>query len=239
METSTNTTSTNTTPDGYVAITGQGIYSDDTVSFRVDKTKGIHPNLYFSYIKKKFGVLERMRIDSRLKKLEKAFYKAIDNGQEALEEKFLKTMAREAKESVLYAKGIKLFIEKEDLDKHKYKIRGGHISDTKFEDYTRVVPKDVLSKKKKVEGIFDEFVIYHYWNEDVEDLKKMDVEEKSKMKDPVLFGMIKESDRLYFVADWIDTKCDLNFEEIIDVISKESDKEDKNFIISKNPNLTK
>lgn len=237
MITPTGTTSTNATPDGYVAITGQGRYSDDTVSFRVDKTEGIHPNLYFSYIKKKFGVLERMRIDSRLKKLEKAFYKAIDNGQEALGEKFLKTMAREAKESVLYAKGIKLFIEKEDLDKHKYKIRGGHISDTKFEDYTRVVPKDVLSKKKKVEGIFDEFVIYHYWNEDVEDLKKMDVEEKSKMKDPVLFGIIKESDRLYHIASWDDDLCDLNFDEIADVLAKETNKKDDDFTIGRDPNL--
>ena len=230
-------TSTSTSPDGYIAITGQGEYSDDVVSFKVDKTKGIHPNLYFSYIKKKFGVLERMRIDSRLKKLEKAFYKAIDNGQDALGEKFLKTMARETKESILYAKGIKVFIEKEDLHKYKHSIRGGHISDTKLEDYTRVIPRDVLNKKKKVEDIFDEFVIYHYWNEDVKDVKKMDREEKSKMKDPVLFGIIKEGDRLYHVASWDDDLCDLNFDEIADVLAKETNKEDDDFIISRNPNL--
>lgn len=237
MDIRSTATSTSTTPDGYISITGQGEYSDDIVSFKVDKTKGIHPNLYFSYIKKKFGVLERMRIDSRLKKLEKAFYKAIDNGQEALGEKFLKIMARETRESILYAKGIKVFIEEEDLNKHKHSIRKGHISDTKFEDYTRVIPKDVLNKKKKVEDIFDEFVIYHYWNEDIKDVKKMDGEEKSKMKDPVLFGTIKESNRFYFIADWIDDLCDLSFDEIVDVLGKKTNKKDDDFIISRDPNL--
>jgi len=48
----------------------------------------------------------------------------------------------------------------------------------------------------------------------------MTKEEIQKMKDPILFGMIKESNRLYFIDDWEDEYCDLTFDEIIDVIGE-------------------
>jgi hypothetical protein len=48
----------------------------------------------------------------------------------------------------------------------------------------------------------------------------MSSEEKQKMKDPILFGYIKETDRLYFIADWEDEYCDLTFDEIVDVIGE-------------------
>jgi hypothetical protein len=43
------------------------------------------------------------------------------------------------------------------------------------------------------------------------------------MRDPVLFGIIKETDRLYFVADWEDDLCDLSFSEMIDAIGKDDE----------------
>ena len=49
------------------------------------------------------------------------------------------------------------------------------------------------------------------------------------MKDPVVFGIIKETDKLYFVADWIDEYCDLTFRKIVDVVGREE--------ISKVPSL--
>jgi hypothetical protein len=48
----------------------------------------------------------------------------------------------------------------------------------------------------------------------------MSSDEKSKMRDPILFGYIKETDRLYFIADWEDEYCDLTFDEIIDVVGE-------------------
>lgn len=199
--------------------------------------KGIAPQLYFKYIKKKFGVLETMRLDARLKRLEKAFNAAVANGQEALGEKILKELARETRESAMYVKGIKHFIEYDDVQKHKRNIKGGHISDTKFKDFTRVIPDDVLAKKKAVEDLFDGFVIYHVWDEEaekkLEKKQKIDPEERSRMRDPVLFGVIKESNRLYFIADWEDEYCDLTFEEIVDVVGKK----DEELTIPREPKL--
>lgn len=224
--------------NGEAAYRFGGDYGD--VSMIVDKSgkqKGMRAKLFFKLAKKKFGVLEQMRLDNRVKKLEKAFYKAVEDGQNALAEKFMSKLIEETRECMLAAKGIKFFVESGDLNKYKYKVRGGHISDTPFEKYTRVIPKKVLDKKKKVESLFDGLVIYHYWNEEVKDVKKMSPEEKQDMKDPILFGTFKDSSRLYFIADWIDTKCDLSFDEIVDVVAEESGKEDKDFMIQKTPNL--
>jgi len=186
--------------------------------------KGYHPLLAFKYIKKNFGILEDSSIKRRLEKLEKACYQAIENGQEALSNKFLKEIARETRESILYVKGYKNFVEYEVIQKVKHKIKGGHISDTRFEDFTKVIPKDVLKKKKDAEKFFDGFVIYHYYNNEIEEKiakkQKMSSEEKQKMKDPILFGYIKECNRLYFIADWEDEYCDLTFDEIVDVVGE-------------------
>ncbi len=209
----------------WITIDGLGTWGTNTaVTGEVKVKTGIHPVLAFKYIKKKFGLLEGIILDRRLKKLEKAFYQAVDNGQEALGEKILKELARETRESILYAKGIRHFVEREAIWKVKHKIKGGHISDTKFEDYTRVIPKDVLKKKKEYENIFDGFVIYHYYDSEVEKKlekkQKMSSDEVAKMRDPILFGYIKETDRLYFIADWEDEYCDLTFDEIIDVVGE-------------------
>lgn len=218
----------------YWQVTGE---AGGAVAVSLKVGNGIAPELYFKYIKKKFGTLESMKLNARLKRLEKAFNKAVENGQIALGEKMMREISREARESAMYAKGIKHFIEHDDLRKYKNKIRGGHISDTKFEHFTRVIPDDVLAKKKKVEDLFDGYVIYHYWNEEAaakaEKNERMTPEEKSRMRDPVLFGVIKDSTRLYFIAEWDDEFCDLSFEELIDVIGK--DEEDHT--ISREPKL--
>lgn len=231
---SMNSTNASTTA-GYITsldeLTSSWQYIGDAVgggvSVGVKMGSGIAPELYFKYIKKKFGLLEGMKVNARLKRLEKAFNRAVENGQISLGEKMMKEIAREARESAMYAKGIKHFIEHEDLRKYKNKIRGGHISDTKFEHFTRVIPDEVLAKKKKVEDLFDGYVIYHYWNEEAaakaEKKERMTPEEKARMRDPVLFGVIAESSRLYFIAEWDDEFCDLSFEELIDVVGKDEE----------------
>jgi hypothetical protein len=218
----------------YFTVTASG-----DVGNRISGEKGrIDAKYYFRHLKTKMGLLEGMRLKNRIKKLEKAFNAAVDNGQEALAEKFLMEVARESRESVLYAKGYKLFIEKVDAQKFKQKIRGGHISDTVFSKYTRAIPQRVLDKKKKAAPYFDEFVIYHVYQASVDEKRakgqKMSESEKATMRDPVLFGRIRETDRLYFIAEWADDVCDLSFDELIEAIGKE----DSEYTISAQPNLS-
>lgn len=220
-------------------ITGTAVYATNIGGFtmQMGARRGISPILYFKYIKKKFRTLERYRMERRIRAIEAAFDKAVESGQEALGEKILSEMAVEFRESAIYAKGVRHFIEKEDLDRHKHGINGGHIADTRLEDYTRDIPKRVIAKKKKVEDVFDGFVVYHYWNpeEQKESKKDMTPDEEAKMRDPVLFGIIKETRRLYFIADWDDEYCKLSFADMIEAIGRE----DEEYEIPKNPTLDK
>ena len=47
---------------------------------------------------------------------------------------------------------------------------------------------------------------------------EMTKEEVEKKKDPILFGVIKNSTKLYFVADWKDDYCELTLEEMFKVL---------------------
>lgn len=53
------------------------------------------------------------------------------------------------------------------------------------------------------------------------------------MRDPVLFGLINESSRFYYVAEWEDEYCDLTFEEIADKLGKK----EEDITIPREPNL--
>ena len=120
---------------------------------KVMSSVGISPILYFKYIKSKFKLLERGKLERRIKEIEKAFDTAIENGQELLAQKFLASITRETREAVIMAKGFKYYIDRNDLHKHKYNLSKGHISDTQYAEYTRHIPTNVVNKKKSLDGI--------------------------------------------------------------------------------------
>lgn len=228
---STDSASTITTTGDWT-IAGTGLQYFDgwgnvgTISLTKDDKGRISPQLFFSYIKKKLGIVEKHRLQTRLARIEKAFDKAVENGQNMLAEKILTNLCIEMRESKIYSKGITKYIERENLYRYKNRIKDGHISDTRLKDFTRHIPKDVAKRINAVKDAFDDFVIFHYWDENaakkVEKKEQMTPKEKSAMRDPVVFGIIKETDKLYFVADWEDEYCDLTFKKIVDVIGNEA-----------------
>jgi hypothetical protein len=214
--------------DGWATTTsstghgGMYIYSDADLSVGVKKEVGdIQARFYFDLVKKRKSKIDTAFLEGKMKYLEKTVNKLLDAGQEAFADKLFKEIVVYTRELEIASRGVEYFVENEVLQKYKHRIKGGHISDTKFEDYTRVIPEDVLEAKKKTEGVFDGYVIYHYWKGDSADVKNMTSEEKSNMKDPILFGIIKDTRRLYLIADWEDEFCDLTFKEIIDCVTEE------------------
>lgn len=213
-------------------------YLQFVVEEKGNQSGKLEARLVFSYIKKRkraLGFFEQRTLDRRLKKLEAAFDAAVANGQNRLGEKLLRELARETRESILYARGFRQYVEKEDIWRHKTRIKGGHIADTRLEDYTRVIPKDVAKSVDACRDLFDGFVVLHYHNEAAERQsakgQRMDPEEKARMRDPIVFGLVREApDRWYFVDDWEDEHCDLTFDEIVTALGDES-------LIAKEPKL--
>ena len=73
--------------------------------------------------------------------------------------------------------------------------------------------------------VFDNYVILYYDPEGI--VYKETAHEEAKRRDPIIFGVIAGSKKLYYVADWIDEYCDLTLDAFVDSLGIE--KEDLHF----------
>lgn len=141
-------------------------------------------------------------------------------GQVALKEKLIKSLVLNKLESVLYAKGLYRAVTEEAVVKLVYKT-AKPLSLTYIENYVRNIPIDVIKKKMEIDEleVFDNYCILHY-DENGEAIEDTE-EEKERKKDPILFGLINGSNKLYFIADWVDEYCDLTFDKMTEILGKE------------------
>jgi len=176
---------------------------------------------------------------------------AKDQGQIALVERTEMQWALFLYENILAHCGFNKFITEEDLVKainyfdvnasltkeqasdQKKRFREGFAL-TWIQNFTRFLPNDVVEKKKLADDlmVFDNYVIMHYDpNKAATALTKQ--EQNAIKRDPILFGVIAESRKLYFIADWVDEFCDLTMKEIVDVLVKSEGVTDADFTLSK------
>ena len=85
-------------------------------------------------------------------------------------------------------------------------------------NYCKTIPADVSEKKFKADelNIFDNYAVMHY-DPSVEAFRMSDSDEKAvaKHRDPILFGLIDGSKKLYFIGDWITSEDDLTLDKIM------------------------
>lgn len=208
-----------------VELQGIDVIQNPPNSVEINQDLGEEPEVVFNFIKDNLNLIQKRKLKKIIQQLSDAADVARQNGQISLEKKFVNNCICYMREADMHLHGIKFFIEKKDLDANRNKVRikgKGKISDTILSDYTRVIPKKVIKRLEKVKHLFDTFVVLHYFNENQKDVKDMSPEEKGRMKDPILFGIIKENNRMYFIADWEDEYCDLTFDELTKVIVRES-----------------
>ena len=89
-----------------------------------------------------------------------------------------------------------------------------------WNDYPELVPDRVLESKKRADSlrVFDQWCVMHY-DPQGSALRQMEVEEWRR--DPILFGMMVGSDRLYYVADWKTTTDDLTVDRVCEMLGIE------------------
>ena len=79
-----------------------------------------------------------------------------------------------------------------------------------------MIPFPVAEKKDKMDKlkVFDNYCIAHY-DPNLEAFKVAELDKAViKKRDPILFGMIEGSRRLYYVADWVTDTDSLTLEEL-------------------------
>lgn len=147
----------------------------------------------------------------------KAVYNAASVGQTALLEDLIRGMVTNKYESVLYSEGYYNVISEEQMVKFVKSCEKGIKLDY-IKNFTRPLPFEVVEKVNKLNNleIFDNYVILYYDPDGF--IYKETAAEEAKRKDPILFGVIAGSNKLYYIADWVDEYCDLSLEKFIDTI---------------------
>lgn len=161
---------------------------------------------------------------NRLKELVECIGYCDITGQVALKEQIFEQLTVNKYESVLWANGMyKAVSEEKIVEFTKGSDKG--LSLDYMANFSRVIPSDVVKKKIEADklGVFDNYVILHYDPEaksyvQTEEEKRKEIERR---KDPILFGVIMGSDKLYYIGDWIDDYCDLTFEALTDKLGKD------------------
>ena len=153
----------------------------------------------------------------RISKYLIAIHNANNVGQTALVETLLKSMIANKYESLLYSEGYYYVVtEKQVVDFAKKTERG--LSLTYIKNYARPLPQEVVDTINKMNElcVFDNYVILHY--DPKGEAYKETEKEVAKRKDPILFGVIAGSDKLYYITDWVDETCDLTLEKFVDTL---------------------
>lgn len=146
------------------------------------------------------------------------------SGQKALKTKLFQNLVINKYESILYAKGFYKVLSEENLVKFA-KDCPKALSLDYIGNYVRTIPLDVITKKISIDEleIFDNYVILHYDPEDdgTEQTEEEKAKEAAKKRDPILFGLIAGSNKLYYIADWEDEYCDLKFQDVVEALGQE------------------
>lgn len=219
-------TTTNTLTVGNFRITEQGISKISTPLWERlwDALKGKVAEVYVRTrsvpVEETFeailgGGKKLVVLTDRLDTHRAAIEEARSMGQTALAEQLTARTKIVEAEAVLFAAGHREYIEEKDLIRFARECERGLRLDY-MKNFTRLIPQNVRVRKTRMDTlkVFDAYAILHYDPKgEGAELTKKEVEKK---KDPILFGLIEGSRRLYHVGSWVDEYCELTFGELID-----------------------
>lgn len=216
--------------------------TDVLISNRVNKSKGLHSFIekikkyftsskkedgdefdvvgFFAAVKGITGKHDREQYVNRVKEYIECIGYAERNGQTALKEKLLSNLIVNKYESVLFVNNYyKVLTEEVVVQLAKKSPKG--LSLTYLQNYSRMIPVEAMREKNEADKlhVFDNYCVMYYDPDGMVYLET--AEERHKRKDPILFGMIAGSNKLYYICDWIDEYCDLTLEKVVEIVGKE------------------
>lgn len=158
----------------------------------------------------------------RVSKYLTALHNATNIGQTALQEELVRGLITNRYESVLYAEGCYYAVTEDLVAKFASQCEKG-LKLSYLKNFARPIPQEVIDKIAKMNEleVFDNYVVLYYDPEGK--VYKETAYEEAKRRDPIIFGVIAGSKKLYYVADWIDEYCDLTLDAFVDALGIEKD----------------
>lgn len=189
-----------------------------TVEKIIEPTEEISITEFFTGIK---GTTEELQLATdRLKNYESAVEHLRKTGQTALLEIMEHQLEVHSAETRLYALGYRKVVTEANIVEFASKAKKGLCLDW-IKNFARSIPSKAVDVKMKTDEneIFDNYVILHF--DPMKDGKMLTLKERAEEdKDPILFGVIAGSNKLYYLADWIDEYCDLTFDKLVEKIGE-------------------
>lgn len=166
----------------------------------------------FKKIRENTGIIEG-DLSKVIENINKLIVRANKSNQIALAEKLEEAKNIVASEIVLSKNGYDKYVTEEKIIEFFKRCNRGVRIDF-IRNYSTLIPFSVLEKKNALDnlGVFDNYVVMHYDPNMV--VFKETERDKKLARDPILFGLIKGSRKLYFVDDWITDEDDLTLDEL-------------------------
>jgi hypothetical protein len=191
------------------------------------KIDPVELNSFFDSIKGSLSAVSKKNIEEVLENYNTFLENAKRNNQVALVERIEDYSEILKYELLLSDSKFKTYLSEENLVKFhnlasKHNKLNTNLCLTYIKNFAKVIPDNITKLKEEADElkIFDNYVILHY-DYDGGAVKKTK-KEIEKEKDPILFGVIKNSDKLYYIGDWVDDYCDLTLDQVIKKIGKKS-----------------
>ena len=185
---------------------------------KTEELSELTPTQYFELLKGMKKDVSEADIENVINNCLELMKKPKITGQKKMAEKIYAQSKILLKELNAVKAGFQTYVLREDILYYIQNISKKTVKIIELENYEREIPDEVIDKLVEAQPYFDEFfIIFTDYTGEAE----RTVEKELRDKDPILFGVIHHPDkkdvptnRMYFIADWVDNYCDLTLEEL-------------------------
>lgn len=179
--------------------------------------KSITPSQYFDYLKDAKQTITTEALKKSYDVFIKLGQKYTDLGQKESLKKLCFLADTLVKEEKLIELGITTYVYKDVIEDYIENVADQTVKIVELSRYMREIPDELIDTIKKSKELFDEFYVVFT---DYTGKEERKVEKERRDKDPILFGVFKNStnvaDRFYFLGDWVDEYCDLTLDKMVE-----------------------
>lgn len=179
--------------------------------------EAITPSQYFNYLKNAKNEITTQALKDSYEVFIHLGEKYAKLGQRESLKKLCFLADTLKKEEKLIELGITTYIYKDVVADYIDHVADKTVKIIELSRYMREIPDELVDIIDKSKELFDEFYVVFT---DYTGKEERKVAKERRDKDPILFGVFKNSsnvaDRFYFIGDWVDEYCDLTLDKMIE-----------------------
>lgn len=202
---------------------GDKVYDEESVT----------PSVYFDYVKGLKQKLNKQEYDIIINTALTLLEKTKITGQTSMAKELTHQVELALRELDAANDGFDIFIDRKDIERYITKVKNKVVKIVELNKYEREIPDEIVEKLNKAQKHFDQIYVF-FTDYTTNETKKVAKERRDK--DPIMLGAFHDKDdmlenkiyledRMFFIADWVEEKCDLTLEQIVRDIKDQEGKD--------------